>query len=88
MILLDIIDGISDKITKNDNIDFSENKYFVIKFVNNYENYQDIDCEFITNHIDIKNIRKKTEFEIKCKIVEYKEESSYGKIYKIKKENK
>jgi len=84
MILLDIISGINDKITNNDSIDFSENKSLTIKFINNYENYQNIECDFLNEHIDIKNIRKKTEFEIKCKIVEFLGAGSYGKVYKIK----
>jgi hypothetical protein len=88
MILLDMIDGINKKIINGDSIDFSENKFIVLKFINNYENYENIECEFIANLIGMINIKKKMEFEIKCKIIEFLGAGSYGKVYKIKIGNK
>lgn len=84
MILLDIINSINNKVGKSDSVDFSENKLVVLKFVNNHDNYQNIECEFVTEHFGTKNINKKTEFEIKCKIVDFLGAGSYGKVYKIK----
>jgi serine/threonine protein kinase len=82
MILLDIINN--NKIINGDDTDFSENKLITLKFINNYENYQDVECDFINNLIGTNNIKKKMEFEIKCKIIDYIGSGSYGKVYKIK----
>jgi len=84
MILLDIIDGIDKKLICDDSIDFSDYKSITLRFINNYENYNNIDCEFLNDIIDTTNIKKKTEFEIKCKIIEFLGAGSYGKVFKIK----
>ena len=84
MILLDIIDGIDSKISNSDSSYFSEDKIIVLKFINNYETYQNVECEFIYDHFNTKNIINKMEFEIKCKIIEFIGSGSYGKVYKIK----
>jgi hypothetical protein len=51
MILLDIINN--NKIINGDDTDFSENKLITLKFINNYENYQDVECDFINNLIQL-----------------------------------
>ena len=84
MILLDIIDGIDKKLIYDDSIDFTDYKSITLRFINNYENYSNIDCEFLNSIIDSKIIKKKTEFEVKCKIIDFLGAGSYGKVFKIK----
>jgi serine/threonine protein kinase len=84
MLLLDIIDGIDNKLIYDDSVDFSENKYITLKFINNYENHTNVNCDFIINVLGSTSIKKKTEFEVKCKIVDFLGAGSYGKVYKIK----
>ena len=90
MLLLDIIDGIDKKLINDDSIDFTENKYITLKFINNYENYDNYEkhsnsgCEFLNDIIGSTYIKKKTEFEVKCKIVDFLGAGSYGRVYKIK----
>jgi serine/threonine protein kinase len=84
MILLDIINGIDKKLVYNDSIDFTDYKSITLKFINNYENYDEIVCEFLTNIIDTKNIKKDSIIDIKCKIIEFLGSGSYGKVFKIK----
>ena len=78
MILLDITDGIDDKIINSN--DFSDEKSINLKFVNDYENYNIIDFfdENITNFT-----KGETKY-LKCKICEFIGSGSYGKVYKIK----
>ncbi len=84
MILLDIIDGINKKFIYDDSIDINENEYITLKFLNTYDNYTNINCDFLNEHIDTSIIKKKAEFDIKCKIVDFLGSGSYGKVYKIK----
>lgn len=84
MILLDIIGGIDKKFINEYSADFSNDEYITLKFINNYENYNNIDCDFLSGIIDTKNINKKMEFSLKCKIVEFLGAGSYGKVFKIK----
>jgi len=84
MILLDIINGVDKKLIYEDSIDFTDYKSITLKFINNYETYNDIECEFLSNIIDTKNIKKGMEFEIPCKVVEFLGAGSYGKVFKLK----
>lgn len=86
MILLDIIDGIDDKLINDDSIDLSDYKSMVLtlRVINNYKNYDNFECEFINNLINTNNIKKNATFDIKCKVVDFLGAGSYGKVYKIK----
>ena len=84
MILLDIINGIDKKLIYDDSIDFSDYKSITLRFINNYENYDNIECEFLNNIIDTKNIKKNEIIDIKCKILDFLGAGSYGKVYKLK----
>lgn len=84
MILLDIINGIDKKLIYEDSINFTDYKSITLKFINNYETYNDIECEFLSNIINTKNIKKGMEFEINCKVVEFLGAGSYGKVFKLK----
>lgn len=88
MILLDLINGIDKKLIYEDSIDFTDYKSITLKFINNYETYNDIECEFLSNIINTKNIKKGMEFEINCKFVDFLGAGSYGKVFKIKINNK
>lgn len=88
MILLDIINGIDNKLVNDDSIDFSEFKSIILRFSNKYDNYNNIDCDFLTNIINTKNIKKETEIDVKCKIVDFLGAGSYGRVFKIKINNK
>lgn len=88
MIFLDIINGIDKKLIHDDSIDFSEYKSITLRFTNKYENYNNIECEFINNIIGNTNIKKGIEFDVKCKIVDFLGAGSYGKVFKIKINNK
>lgn len=74
MILLDIINNITDNLTNTDT-----DNYIVLKFVNKYENYEDT----IPNIID-KKLEMGDNIDIKCKICSFLGSGSYGKVYKIK----
>lgn len=84
MILLDIIDGIDKKLIYDDSNDFTDYKSITLKFINNYETYNNIDCEFFSNIINTKNIKKGMEFVVKCKVVDFLGAGSYGRVYKLK----
>lgn len=84
MILLDIINDIDKKLIYDDSIDFTEHIPITLKFINNYDNYNEIECELINNIINTKNIKKGLEFEVKCKVVDFLGAGSYGKVYKLK----
>jgi serine/threonine protein kinase len=84
MILLDIINDIDKKFIYDDSIDFTDYKSITLKFINKYEHYDNIECEFLNNIIDTKNIKKGMEFEVKCKVVDFLGAGSYGKVYKLK----
>lgn len=84
MILLDIIDGIDKTLINDDSVDFTDYKTITLKFINNYENYNNVECEFFSNITESKNIKKGEEFEIKCKIVDFLGAGSYGKVFKLK----
>ena len=84
MILLDIINGIDKKLIYDDNIDFSNYKSLTLRFINNYENYDNIECEFLNNIIDTTHIQKGIEFDVKCKVVDFLGAGSYGRVYKLK----
>lgn len=75
MILLDII-GLSDNI--------KDGEILVLKFINNYKNYEKInDNPLFTN-----SIAKQTFIEKKAKVIKFLGEGSYGKVYKIKIDDK
>lgn len=78
MILLDIINNINDNL--NSDVESSNNKNnIVLKFVNKYENYNQIIKDIIDKPIQLgENI------DIKCKICSFLGSGSYGKVYKIK----
>ena len=84
MILLDIIDGIDKNLVYNESIDFSDYNHVILRFVNNYDNYNNIECEFLSDILGTKNIKKNMEFNVKCKIIDFLGAGSYGKVYKIK----
>lgn len=75
MILLDII-GISDHIREGENM--------VLKFINNYKTYDKNPSNPLFPH----DINKQTIFEKKAKVTKFLGEGSYGKVYKIKIDDK
>lgn len=84
MILLNINGGINKSLLIDDSIDFTDYKNITLKFVNDYDSYDNIECDFINNIIGINNIQKGSEFEVKCRIVDFLGAGSYGKVFKIK----
>lgn len=88
MILLNIISGIDKNLLSDDSVDFSNYKSIILKFKNEYETFDNIECDFLNNIIGTNQLKKGTEFEIKCKIVDFLGSGSYGKVFKIKINNK
>lgn len=91
MILLNINEGINKDLLTDDTVDFEDftnNKNMTLKLTNDYDNYDNIDCELIRDIIETNNIKKGSKFEIKCKIVDFLGAGSYGKVFKIKIKNK
>lgn len=87
MILLDIIDGIDKNFLKDD-IDLSDYKSITLKLINNYENYDKLEDDFFLDIIGLKDIKKGEEINIKCKVIDFLGVGSYGKVFKIKINNK
>ena len=75
MILLDIL-GLSDNIKDGDTL--------ILKFINNYKNYDKQEDNPLFNN----QIIKHTLIEKKVKVINFLGEGSYGKVYKIKIDDK
>lgn len=78
MILLDITNDINDNL-KSDTENSDIKNSVILKFSNNYENYNEI-----IKHIIDKPIQYGEKIDVKCKICSFLGSGSYGKVYKIK----
>ena len=84
MFLLDINNNICDEFTLDSDSDSNIiKKYITIRFVNNYQNYNNNN----ENILD-KNIKIGEMYEVKVKLCKFLGSGSYGKVYKIKIKNK
>ena len=84
MILLDINNNICDEFTLDSHSDSNiTKKYITIRFVNNYQNYDNNDENIIDKNIKIGDMR-----EVQVKLCKFLGSGSYGKVYKIKMKNK
>jgi serine/threonine protein kinase len=83
MILLDITNNIKGELTNSSSSILSkDNKTFIIKFVNNYDNVK------TTNEIVTKTVLQNQTVELSCTVIKFIGSGSYGKVYKIKIGNK
>jgi serine/threonine protein kinase len=83
MILLDIINNIDKEFNNSDSTDFID-KTIILKFTNNYQHYNSINCEFLNDIVNITNFKKGESINVKCKICNFLGSGSYGKVFKIK----